>query len=262
MANEIRPGIYSIDYFSGAQVGVFIGDVLIDEVTSISYEIFQNRKPLYGYADTLFRAVSKGQVLVQGQFTINFKEAGYLWLVLNHYKEMIKGSPGLLATPFNNSQSIEDLNIEKLINGEPKTADRMKALAAISEQVAKELKDPDPGLVRARKEQLAFGSLGGFASSGRAAGGVGQAESMFEMFEDKIWKSDRFSLDEDDRRADDPDLNPFDIYLSYGDFAGDNRINHTIRKLSNVHILGSGQQIVIDGQPIQESYSFIAQNIV
>src|SRR5690606_10597119 len=148
--------------------------------------------------------------------------------------------------PFNSSQSIEQLNIEKLINGEPSTAERTRALAALGHQVAEELKDPNK--IKARNQELSFGSLGGFASTTRALGGIGNAENLFETFEDAIWKEDSSSLNEQDRRADDPDLNPFDIYIAYGDFAGDNRVNHTIRKLVDVSIIGSSQQVVIDGQ--------------
>ena len=116
MASELRPGIYNVDYYSGAQVGIFIGDILVDEVTSMQYMVRQSRRPLYGYADTLYRAMAKGQVIVQGQFTINFKEAGYLWVILDRYQKVVRGKPGRLKTPFNDSVSAEKLNIERLPN--------------------------------------------------------------------------------------------------------------------------------------------------
>ncbi len=274
MPTDYTPGIYNLDYFSGAQVGIYIGDILIDEVTSIEWQAIQNRTPIFGYANQYFSAVSKGPVLIQGTFTINFKEAGYLWLVLDTYKKTMEGKPGKLFNPFTSSQSVEQRNIEQIINGETTTAQRTAALKALAENLA--VSDQFMGPPTAEEEALrdksrqgltdiknqSYASLGGFSSISRSMGVPGTAESWLEAFEDTVWQQDQFALDNMNRRADDPDLNPFDIFIGYGDFAGDNRVNHTIRKLSNVHIIGSAQRIVIDGQPIQEQYTFIAQNIV
>ena len=270
MATDYKPGIYSVDYFSGAQVGLWIGDILVDEVTSIEWQAVQNRTPIYGYASQYFNAVSKGPVLVQGTFTINFKEAGYLWLVLDTYKKTMEGKPGKLFTPFTSSQSVEQRNIEQIINGETTTAQRNQAFRALTEQLAF-VGPPTEKDVADRKanedivgdiNRSTYASLGGFASITRSMGVVGRAENWVEAFEDTVWQQDQFALDNMNRRADDPDLNPFDIFIGYGDFAGDNRVNHTIRKLANVHIIGSAQRIEINGLPIQEQYTFIAQNIV
>ena len=54
MADGIRPGVYNIDYFSGSQVAIYIGDVFVDEITAINFVAQQPRRPLYGYADQHF----------------------------------------------------------------------------------------------------------------------------------------------------------------------------------------------------------------
>jgi len=269
-----RRGIYNIEYFSGAQASIYIGDVLVDEVTSINYQVSQSRTPLYGYADQLFRDVSKGVVLVQGSFSVNFKEAGYLWLVLNRYRELVRHQPSLMGEVgkgdlFNKKSTgdpLVDANIEKLINGELGVADRNRILqdAAAS---------PEGGSLADLGLSGAGDDLRGFASlaRGQAEGGsAGLAENVFEAFENRIWDdADDFGLGENGglekqhRRADDPELNPFDIFVTFGDYDGQNdHHNHTVQKLVGVHILGTSKQIVIDGQPIQEVYSFIARNVV
>lgn len=277
-------GIYNSEYFSGAQVSVYIGDVWVDEITSLSFQVEQKRAPLYGYADTYFRDVSKGQVLVQGSFTINFKEAGYLFLILDRYQTIMNGRVSLLegnkhqsslyspgATgPFSADhfalqetiETITDNNTDRMSGFERLRS--LKNLAASlnfvgpltpEEQVKKELR----AAVNAKDTGL---QLRGYSSHARGFGGIGAAENIYEKFENKIWGSQSNELDKETRRADDPRLNPFDIFVSYGDFQGDDNINHTIRKLSGVHILGTTQQISPDGIPIQEQYSFIARNIV
>lgn len=247
MPQELAPGVYNLDYFSGAQVAMYIGDILIDEVTSIQFSVTQSKKPLYGYADQLFRDMSKGQILVQGQFTINFKEAGYLWLVLQTYQDKIGNLKR--KTPFfktkdkqGNFESISKANIERIINNDTSSIDqRTGTFIDLSDLAA---------------------NFQGF--SGRpGVNKVGQAEAILEQFEDTIWGDNPGIIPEEpNRRADDSSINGFDIYLAYGDFAGDNRANHTIRKIENVHIFGTSQVVQIDGQVLQESYSFYARNLV
>jgi len=259
----IRPGVYNVDYFSGSQVAIFVGDIFVDEITAIAFNAQQSRRPLYGYADQHFRAMSKGQILIQGQFAINFKEAGYLWLILNEYKKKIKGAQSKLdfETPFYSSSQAMQQNIEQVINNESITQEqRFSAISNMAE---------------------AFASLGGFSSVTRASAGdlsyvehkgevyevtgesgVGTAENIFEAFENTIWGGNRTiaGLNTGENRSpDDADLNPFDIFIMYGDFMGDDRANHTIVKLEDVYILSSSQRIEIDPLPVQESYHFIAR---
>jgi hypothetical protein len=271
-----RRGIYNIEYFSGSQASIYIGDVLVDEVTSINYQVSQSRTPLYGYADQLFRDVSKGVVLVQGSFSVNFKEAGYLWLVLNRYRELVRNQPSLMAQvgqpgfAGSTGDPLVDANIEKLVNGELGTADRnamlQDALADMNDP-ATDVAETNATIVSALASPGA-GDLLGFSSARRSLGNTTGAESVFEAFENRIWGEASVGLDRnqnlesEDRRADDPDLNPFDIFVTFGDYGGSDHHNHTVQKITNVHILGTSKQIVIDGQPIQEVYSFIARNVV
>jgi hypothetical protein len=258
-------GIYNVEYFSGAQAAMYIGDVWVDEVTSISYGRSQSRTPLYGYADTYFRDVSEGQVIVQGQFTINFKETGYLFLILDRYREKILGKKSILQ-PFLSGDTVQRANIERMKNNELTKDERIEVYKNLAELAAKQGSGSDPK----KFDRLIGGTVGtaqaslsGFSSDERLRGTFkNTAESVFEAFEDGVWQKTQNELDSQTRNADDPRLNPFDIYVVFGDYAGDNSANHTVQKLSDVHILGTSKQVIIDGQPIQEAYSFIARNLV
>ena len=278
MANEsVTPGIYNIDYYSGAQVGIYIGDIWVDEVTSMSYSVSQTRRPLFGYASQLFDDVSEGVILIQGQFTINFKEAGYLWLTLDRYQSLMNGKPDILscrsenrspdfASPFASTfkDEVNRQSVEEVINGEVNTFTRNRMLQQLA--ALDRLGAVDDAMQSTLRRQSSA-SLGGYASDSRRAAeksdsNVGSAEGIFEGFENRIWKAQGDVLDAEDRRCDDPDLNPFDIYMVYGDFLGTDYDNHTIRRLRDVYITGEAQQVVIDGQPLQELYTFMARNIV
>jgi len=280
MANEariIREGVYNNDYFSGAQVAVYIGDVLVDEVTSISFAVSQSRAPLYGYASMLFDGVSKGNVLVQGEFSINFKEAGYLWLILNRYRELIKGKKGSFS-PFRKvpegggtGEAAVDKTIEMLVNGDVKLTPEY--LAQINEVAARAAREDNAKLLGKELLNVKAG-LAGYSSQQRTVGAMGKAEHIFETFENYVWgpqKNGRTvnipggvgTIDVGaNRRPDEPALNPFDIYVAFGDYVDDDRIHHTVQRISQVHLVGQSKQVVIDGQPIQEVYSFFARDLI
>lgn len=257
MANDpsIRRGVYDSDYFSGAQVALYIGDIWVDEVTSLSFQMTERRTPIYGYADTLWRDTSRGQVFVAGNFTVNFKEAGYLWLVLNRYQKLIenrvppieKAGTSEIAKTLN----IEEQYVQDYISDEKSKGNQNKDLQALMNNYA---------LLFSQK------LLTGYSNTARGLGAKSSemkgAESVFEKFENAIWKSSADELDTTTRRVTDKELNPFDIYITYGDYVGDDRLHHTIQKLQSVYLVGVGKQIVIDGTPIQEEYSFIARNLV
>lgn len=263
MNSEPGKGIYNLDYFSGAQVALYIGSIWVDEVTSITYEKTQRRVPLYGYADRLYRGLAEGQVIVNGSFTVNFKEAGYLWLILNKYKEFMSGKS--ILEPFQGSAVAKRDNISQIINGEMNAYQRNQTLQNLVKSWGDQQFKGSKTLTEQKVKQTnsaTQASLGGFASNRRLGGGT-TAEDLFERFEDRVWQvSSNAELNNDARSADDPRLNPFDIYIAYGDYMGDNTVNHTIRKIVDVSIIGTAQQVVIDGMPIQEQYQFVARNIV
>ena len=263
--DEIRRGVYDSDYFSGAQTALYIGDVWVDEVTSIEFNVAEPRVPLYGYADTKFVDVCRGQVLISGTFTINFKEAGYLWLILNRFKQMQGKNTPLLTNIYDEetgarSELIRRTNIEeqyvqdaiKLKNKKSKDMANFKALASQQAHL------------------LSQKILTGYASSARGLGAksteMSGAENTFEAYEDLIWGQGIETLpagvDSSHRRAMDINLNPFDIYITYGDYTGDNRLHHTVQMLRDVYIVSSGKRVTIDGSPIQEYYQFIAKDLI
>lgn len=72
------------EYFSGSQASIFIGDIWVDDICEWQYQVNYGATPIYGYGSQLFDHVAEGRQLVQGSFTINFKEPNYLWAILQH----------------------------------------------------------------------------------------------------------------------------------------------------------------------------------
>ena len=250
--SAVKTSIYDQEYFSGSQCVIYIGDVWIDEIVYLSYDVQQNKRPFYGYADSLFAATGRGRVLVQGQIGINFKEAGYLLAVLERYTRLKRdylGTP--LLTPAVTAKNVgQKYRGGARINGETALLNR----ATIERLVDKNLQDTN---ISPEERVEFYQHLSGFNNE---AGELPGVESWFEQFEDRVWGLDPLTIEP--RRADDIRYDDFNIFVTYGDFNRSDRVNHTVRRIDGVRVLGHGQRITTDDGNILEVYDFIARNLV
>lgn len=70
-------------YYSSTDVGIYFGDLFIEEASQLTYEISESAMVLYGYNSYVFDDVVKGARMIQGQLAIHFIRSGYLFDVLN-----------------------------------------------------------------------------------------------------------------------------------------------------------------------------------
>ena len=75
------------EYFSGAQASIMIGDIWVDDILAINYSNTYSAQPIFGYGSTFYDHIAEGRELIQGSFTINFREPNYLWIILSAYRE-------------------------------------------------------------------------------------------------------------------------------------------------------------------------------
>lgn len=73
------------EYFSGSQASIFIGDIWVDDIIQLDFNDSYSAKPIFGYGSTWYDHVAEGRELIQGSFTINFREPNYLWIILSTY---------------------------------------------------------------------------------------------------------------------------------------------------------------------------------
>jgi len=229
---------YEFDYFSGSQISIYIGDILVDDIAHIQYSVSQGKKPVYSYASQYFATLAPGIILVEGTFVVPFKEADYLLEVLARFQETmrpIEKDTRYLFTP-KGSQVVAQQNIERLLqetkNG--KNTDKFKLIRDLAVQSDKVF------------------------------------EGIAEAFQDSLWKtqgtddqwlsgnaSSHNVKRETYRRAD--QYPPFDIWILYGDVAN-KAANTTIKKIIDVEIVGQGQTVELDGI-VFEQYRFLAKNL-
>ena len=82
--SRVEYQLFSSEYFSGADVKIYFGDIWVDEITSLAYQLGEEVLPIYGYNSYTFDTVARGKRLIQGSFAINFTSVGYLQQVLNN----------------------------------------------------------------------------------------------------------------------------------------------------------------------------------
>lgn len=76
------------EFFSGADVVIYFGDVWLADITGLQFELAEHVRPVYGYASYTWDVVKRGVRLINGQFRIAFTEAGYLYRVLDHLGQL------------------------------------------------------------------------------------------------------------------------------------------------------------------------------
>lgn len=117
------------NYWSPAQVRLYVDGVWVDDACSVSYIVSDPKYPKFGYFDRVLRAVATGQTIVNGELAINFRFNGYLRGVIEKQLKRRqdqdyltdKGSMWRTATP----------NFETVLN--MSVADQLTRLSAIAQ---------------------------------------------------------------------------------------------------------------------------------
>jgi hypothetical protein len=243
--------IFPSDYFSGCDMAIYIGDTFIDEITGIQFSMQENILPIYGYADYRYRELVHGNRIVNGSFSINFKESAYIYAIMERLR---RGK-----------------NNENLSGG----------LATNQEWTMKDVEQLYSEWMNKNKQSIPTGNYDTF-------------ETLADYYEHALWgdpESTFSPLDMDfavlmrERRTS-PFFNvPFTITITYGNVPGafearDNNtyrdvlknkqyrpgsvllpIEETVKTIVGVHLCGVSQSQDLSGNPCQEIYQFMAQDL-
>lgn len=207
---------YTYDYYSGANIGIYLKDQLLTTVVGLQFNHMQARTPVYGYASSLYDGVADGHVIVEGQLFTNFIQSQLLSAYINNAitgktVDTIRANTGTL-----NPDEAGNINFANYTTEEIDTL----------------------------KQQI-----WGQQSSG--------SRSWSDINIPAIEGTDILSHARPDQH-----LTGFDIEVWYGNrFKRTEFTNTTVRVIRDVRITGFGQSITVDGEPIIESYSFIARSV-
>jgi hypothetical protein len=268
MAGPIFNRIYDLDYFDDSDVFLYIGDVWVDEVTSLQYVCRQDKTPLYGYASQLFDGTAAGHVLVQGSFTINFKEQGYLWAVLRRYFDMGPSNPIFTSDKKSVYDPVEAAKSKKLVSGKMGVNWQEKGgkpiVGSNGTQVSRyTIEQLTQGNATKQQRSDFYQDLSRYATFDTKSSKDKIFEDIVEAFEDEVWAAGATNehLTSQIRRMDDNVFDDFDIYVVMGDYTNP-KANHTVQKIVGVRLTSQGKGVSIGGGNIQEEYQFIARTVV
>lgn len=73
----------NVRYYSSVDADIYFGNIFIDEVVSIGWQVQQNAMPLFGYNSFTFDDMAVGNRIVTGQFAVNYTESNYLTKVMS-----------------------------------------------------------------------------------------------------------------------------------------------------------------------------------
>jgi len=237
---------FSKEYFSGARVQIYFGDTFIEEATSLQYTLTETVVPIYGFASYTWDRVARGTRVVQGSFTINFTEAGYLQTVLDRLSNKMNSAKGIstgikeedIGTKYNIRGNLEGMTLEQLLSAEKKDFDALMTAYEDSIWGGANLQED----FRNRSHDTYF------------------YPQNLEMKNTSYYKEMRqagFNIMVDFGKN--MDLGRIQCFSGLGD----KEMNDikTRQSIMNVQLTSVGKMIAPDGQAVQEQYSFIAKDI-
>lgn len=74
---------YQQGYWNALDARFYAGDILLDELIGLQYEIQEAKAPLFGYWSYTYESVLRGARRVQGALVINYKRETYLFEILD-----------------------------------------------------------------------------------------------------------------------------------------------------------------------------------
>lgn len=228
------------EYFSGANVKVYFGDVWVDQIQGISFTLQEQVAPIYGFSSYTFDRISRGSRMVQGQFTIHFTENGYMQSILNRISESFS-TYGTKAPAPPQDQYIGDINQLQTI----------KDLLSIKDKQS----------YKNQMESLKASFWGNNAPSDNSSiVSIKDNDSYYYTpgrDNNTILKDNGFNILIDYS----PDSNEKDFQDCLNNISTGQSSYQTYRSIIGVHIGSEAQSIVNNGQVIAQTYQFIAQDL-
>ena len=271
--------------YTGSNISLTIGETLVGNAFGISYDLSQNKRPIYGYNSTLFDAISTGQVIVIGQLYLTYQHANYLSKIMRDYynfpnrstdykKDQVNGvidrnafirnDENAQADAENTIREIvtgttiggaarQDKNYDELLNDLFNSPSKLQDYRSAFSPRENQLNGIDLS-----KSNGKFGYASGSVTDPRNIqlfGDLGSRDSLYK-------RPDQFS--NNSSAAVWPGI---DIVITYGDPKFNNEqtgildySNSFSTVLKSVHFIGESQQVMADDQPVMEVYKFIARD--
>lgn len=225
---------FNTTYWSGMDVQVKLGDILLDESTQVSYQIQEQVQPYYHYSSYVPNRFNHGVRIIAGEITMNFKQSGYLVSLLNQFNQDLTSNRVDIPNtqqPINALQigGIDLSNKESLTNY-IKSAQKSRELDILAVQ---SVKDNRPRI-----------------SNSRGLFEVGERVNLSIVMGTEIDPSQVLET-----------RNGSDFITRMVATRSEKPVPITGRILEDIHFIGAGTILDDTGRPIMETVTFQAANI-
>jgi hypothetical protein len=227
---------FGSEYFAGADIRIYFGDIWIDEITSLQFTLQEQVAPIFGYASYTWDKVARGSRYISGSFSINFKESYYLQQTLNRLTSTVKTET---ASGFTEKQWKSGVDIEALMeSADTGNFDKIADDFEKSLWGAVKMDDYKKAMDKSHQNSYFYPE---FRKEDDAKGNPQYDNNSQKVLTDS----------------------GFNIIISYGPMNEANGMNtpETTHTLVNVQLTGVSQVIGGDGNPVQEQYTFIAKDL-
>lgn len=236
------------EYFSGANVRVYFGDVWVDQLASIGFEMKEEVAPIYGFNSYKFDKVARGTRLVSGSFTITFTEIGYLQTILDRIASKVDSSSGNLLYKENRDALKTDLNR----NTPDRTIENILSMGkdGTYDSYIKSLKNSFWGSKSSSGNTVTLSSMSKeydtyyYPNADGTNKKNGLKENGFNILIDYS-----------------PDANQKDFEDCIKNASKSGSLYQTFRSIIGVHITGESQEISPNGDVLRQTYTFIARDL-
>lgn len=235
-------GLYETDYYAGNQIMIFLGDLWLEDVTMIQFQLHQNKRPFYGYKSQQWNTVATGTQLVEGVFSINYTHTNYLNMAIAYYLSKNGPSAGAQVNSSTGNISVTDVQnyIQQLRN--------------------------NPTMIQNLSPSPSGNPVIGSTATDFANLNFTDKANMLESY---LWGASDSKSPMADQVISPDNLPGFDIVISFGNYPQDRpggapdevTSSHTTSIINDVRITGRSIQSYVTGEPQQEVYTFIARGV-
>lgn len=230
--------LFPREYYSGCDITISFGNVILDNILDIKYQMQQQTQPIYGYGSHTFDAVMTGNRLITGSFRINFKETFYIKSVLDK-----------LENPSNKNKSPDKNVSPKIFDNKDLTLNQVMKhikeldsadLKTMADEYEKRLWPGSKKRIDKTHQTMLLDPFGGY-----------------DYYTKEGWKSKYNHLLRDG----------FNIIISFGETLPEVMVNPavdtkgTVKVLNGVFLTGYETIYQPTGEAIYEEYMFIAKDM-
>lgn len=236
------------EYFSGANARVYFGDIWVDQLESLEFQLDETVAPIYGFHSYVFDKIARGQRIVNGQFTLNFTETGYLQTILDRLSSKIdRGNQNLLW-----GDAREKLEVDVRRNDSTRNIENILALSKDGTY-----DDYIEGL-----KSTFWGQKPQGENTVNKTGGQRESDTHFypdadKEFGNNLLKTHGFNILIDFS----PSANVRDFEDCIKDANKTGSVYQTFRTIMGVHIVNERQEMAPDGRALKITYTFVARDL-